>query len=65
VDLLRKAWNLTMADLGRVMGLSASTVSRRIGSRRGFSRTELERLAEYGGIEEDERWFGGDGYKDA
>lgn len=55
VDALRRCWNMTEADLGDVIGLSRSTVSRRISRREGFSDEELRRLAGYGNI--DEGWF--------
>lgn len=57
VDSLRRSWNMTQGDLGQVMGLSQSAVSRRIRGLVGFSDEEIRRLARYADVEE--RWFEG------
>lgn len=47
VRSLRKALNLTEKELGAVMGISATSVSRRLRGQVPFKESELDGLARY------------------
>lgn len=55
VDFLRRALNLTEQELGAIMGISATSVSRRLRGAVPFSREELRRFAAHADTEEG--WF--------
>ena len=55
VDSLRRALNLTERELGDIMGISGSSVSRRLRGTVPFSREELRRFADQAQTEEG--WF--------
>lgn len=55
VDSLRRALNLTEQELGVIMGISGSSVSRRLRGAVPFSREELRRFAAHADAEEG--WF--------
>lgn len=55
VDSLRRALNLTEQELGDIMGISGSSVSRRLRGAVPFTREELRRFAAQAHTEEG--WF--------
>lgn len=55
VDSLRRALNLTEQELGDIMGISGSSVSRRLRGTVPFTREELRRFAAQAHTEEG--WF--------
>ena len=55
VDSLRRALNLTEQELGDIMGISGSSVSRRLRGTVPFTREELRRFAAEAHTEEG--WF--------
>lgn len=55
VDSLRRALNLTEQELGDIMGISGSSVSRRLRGMVPFTREELRRFAAQAHTEEG--WF--------
>lgn len=55
VDSLRRALNLTEQELGAIMGISGSSVSRRLRGMVPFTREELRRFAAQAHTEEG--WF--------
>ena len=55
VDSLRRALNLTEQELGDIMGISGSSVSRRLRGAVPFSTEELRRFAAQAHTEEG--WF--------